>query len=200
MSNNERAYDQIIDEGRPLYAVSGGIVIPNGSRDRDVSQFGCPGTSNQGEVHIQYSVGTDPTYRETFIVHYAHLRKRLVVDGQTVKAGQIVGYVGASGCTYGGAHLDSSVSRLSNNNAHTASAPELGYRFPFLSTTNPTGSNTSGFLAIDPLGWGNYNAFDPNAYAEWNTLAKNSYGDFGFTGLGAWSVNLFKPGSAFRYP
>ncbi|WP_437912680.1 hypothetical protein WME73_37385 [Sorangium sp. So ce302] len=30
---------------------------------------------------------------------------------------------------------------------------------------------------------------------EWNTATS-----YGFTGIGAWSVNLFKAGKAFRYP
>jgi murein DD-endopeptidase MepM/ murein hydrolase activator NlpD len=195
----EPAYDHPLDEARPLYAVSGGVVITNGSRIRDVSIFGCGGTPNQGELWIKYSVGSDATYRESFVVGYMHVRKRLVADGQTVKAGQIVGYIGATGCTGGYAHLHSSVARLSNNNAHTAAQPEFGYRFPFQANTDPTGSNEGGFTAIDALGWANFSAFDPRAYAEWNTAAI-SYSNYGFTGVGAWSVNLFKPGSAFRYP
>jgi hypothetical protein len=44
-----------------------------------------------------------------------------------------------------------------------------------------------------------FSAFDPLGYAEWNTPAI-SYSNYGFTGVGAWSVNLFKPASAFRHP
>ncbi|MEZ4403427.1 MAG: peptidoglycan DD-metalloendopeptidase family protein [Kofleriaceae bacterium] len=191
----EAAYDHPIDEGRPLYAVSGGVVITNGSRVRDVSIFGCGGTPNQGELYVKYAVGTDPTYQESFVVYYAHVRKRLVVDGQTVKAGQILGYVGASGCTGGYAHLHSGVMRLSNTNAHTAAAPEAGYHVAFAANGDPTGTNTGGLNSIDPLGWANGNAFDPWGYNEW--AAATSYG---FTGKGAWSIALFKPGQTFHYP
>ena len=198
----EGAYDHPIDEGRPLYAPAGGVVVPNGSRIRpiDIPAFTCGGTPNQGELWIKYSIGSDPVYRESFIVGYMHVRKRLVEDNQTVKTGQIVGYVGAAGCTGGYAHLHSSVARVSNVNAHKPGQPEYGYRFPFSPTLDPTGSNEGGFTAIDALGWANYNAFDPGAYLDFDSPAINSFSNYGFVGLGAWSVNLFKPGAAFRYP
>ena len=191
----ESAYDNAIDEGRPLYAVSGGVVIPNGSRIRDVSIFGCGGTPNQGELYVKYSIGADPVYRESFVVYYAHVRKRLVVDGQTVKTGQILGYTGATGCTGGFGHLHNGVFRLSNTNAHTTAAAELGYHVSFAANGDPTGTSTGSLNAIDPLGWGNFSAFDPWGYAEWNTATS-----YGFTGKGAWSLNLFKTGKQFRYP
>lgn len=191
----EPAYDNPLDEGRPLYAPANGVVITNGSRVRDVSQFGCGGTPNQGEIYVKYSVGSSATYRESFVVYYAHVRKRLVVDGQTVKSGQILGYVGAGGCTGGFGHLHTGVFRLSNTNAHTAAAPELGYHMNFQANNDDTGTNTGGHNSIDPLGWANFSAFDPWAYTEWNTATS-----YGFTGIGAWSVNLFKAGKAFRYP
>ena len=64
--------------------------------------------------------------------------------------------------------------------------PLFGQRNPELGLT---------FNSIDPLGWANLFAFDPWAYAEWNTATNR-----GFTGIGACSVNLFKPGAEFRYP
>ena len=65
----------------------------------------------------------------------------------------------------------------------------------FQANNDDTGSNTGGHNSIDPLGWANFSAFDPWATTEWNTATS-----YGFTGIGAWSVNLFKPGKAFRYP
>lgn len=146
-------------------------------------------------VQQQQRPELDPTYRESFVVYYAHVRKRLVVDGQTVKSGQILGYTGATGCTGGFGHLHNGVLRTSNINAHTTAAPEAGYHFDFQANTDPTGTNTGGLNSIDPLGWANGSAFDPWAYLEWNTAT-----GYGFTGKGAWSMALFKPGKAFRYP
>nr|MBA3502453.1 hypothetical protein [Deltaproteobacteria bacterium] len=191
----EAAYDHPINEGRPLFAVSGGVVIPNGSRERDVSQFGCSGTPNQGEIFVKYSVGSSDTYRETFVIGYAHVRKRLVVDGQTVKAGQILGYVAANGCAGGYGHLHEGVMRTSNTNAHTAAQPELGYRMDLQANTSDTGTNFGSEIALDPLGWANTSAFDPWAYLYWDTDTGK-----GFFGRGVWSINLFKPGEEFRYP
>jgi murein DD-endopeptidase MepM/ murein hydrolase activator NlpD len=190
----EYAYDNPLDEGRPLYAAANGVVIANGSRDRDVRIFGSPGTPYQGEVFVQHSIGTHPTYRETFVVYYAHLRKRIVEPGQTVRAGQIIGYVGASGATGGFAHLHVGFARLSNTNAHTPNA-SAGYRVNFQANNDSTGVNTGGWNSIDPLGWANSYAFDPWAYADWDTAS-----GYGFTGIGAWSLDLFKAGKQFRYP
>jgi murein DD-endopeptidase MepM/ murein hydrolase activator NlpD len=193
----ENANDIPLDEGRPLYAVSGGIVVTNGSRIRNIASQGinCKGTPNQGELYVQYSIGDDAMYRETFVVYYAHIRKSLVTDGQVVKQGQILGYVGATGCTGGFAHLHAGVFRNSNTNAHTAMAPELGYHVSFQPNLDTTGVNTAGLNSIDPLGWANSSAFDPDAYLEWNTDS-----DHGFLGAGAWSLDLFKAGKEFKYP
>lgn len=192
----ESAYDHPINEGRPMLAVANGIVIPNGSRDRDVSRFGCPGTPYQGEVMVRYTVGTHPTYREQFVLSYAHLRKRLVVPGQTVKAGQIVGYVGSTGCTGGFGHLHEGVMRTTNTNAHTTANPEIGYRMNLLATTaEDSGTNFGPDIAMDQLGWANGSAFDPWASTEWTSSSSA-----GFTGKGVWSIRLVKPGTEFHYP
>jgi len=87
------------------------------------------------------------------------------------------------------------VFRTSNTNAHTAAAPEAGYHFDFQANTDPTDTSTGGLNSIDPLGWANGNAFDPWAYLEWNIATSCP-----FTGKGTWSIALFKPGKAFRYP
>ncbi|MEO6774422.1 MAG: M23 family metallopeptidase [Kofleriaceae bacterium] len=195
IGDREPAYDLPLDEGRALYAVAGGVVIPSGSRVRDITGVNCSGTPNQGELYVKYSVGTDPTYRESFVVYYAHVRKRIVTPGQTVKPGQIIGYVGASGCTGGFAHLHAGVFRTSNTNAHTAAHPELGYRVNFQATTDSSGTNTGGWNSIDPLGWANGYSFDPWGYMVWS--ADEGYG---FLGGGAWSTNLFIPGQQFSYP
>jgi murein DD-endopeptidase MepM/ murein hydrolase activator NlpD len=193
----EAAYDIPLDEGRPLYAMAPGTVLANGSRDRDVSAAVCGGTTFQGEVYIKHSIGSNPTYRESFVVYYSHLRKRLVADGQSVKTGQIIGYVGASGCTGGVGHLHVGVFRLSNINARQTGAPEFGYHNPFATSTtagDESGNNMGNLTAIDPLGWGAVKGFDPWAYVSWNQSGS------GFIGVGAWSIELFKPNRAFPYP
>lgn len=196
-TSREYAYDNPLDEGRPVYAPADGVILANGSRDRDVSGFGNPGTPSQGEIYLKVGIGADATYRETFVVYYAHLRKRLVASGQTVRRGQILGYVGASGATGGYAHLHTGVFRGSNVNAHTTANPQLGYHVDLLANGDTTGNSMGNWTSIDPLGWGNFVAFDPWAYADWNTAVGAPQS---FTGIGGWSVNLFKPGQAFRYP
>lgn len=194
----EPAYDHYISEGRPLYAAADGLVFPDGARFRDVSRFGCDGSSNQGEVYVKYSVGTDPTYAETFGVYYAHLRKLLVKPGQVVQRGQLLGWVGATGCTSGGfGHMHSGVFRLTNTNLHTASSSVAGYRVAFAPNDADTGTAFGSEMSIDPLGWANGNAFDPHALeARFQELPDQP----GFIGSGGWSIDLFNTGEGFAYP
>lgn len=195
-AQRELAYDHSIDEGWPVLAVAGGVVLDYGSRLRDVTGAACSGTPNQGELYIKYGIGSDPVYRESVVVYYAHARKRLVAAGQTVKPGQIVGYVGATGCAGSGvAHLHSGVYRITNVNAHDPSNLQIGYRVPFQANADGTGNSMGNLNSIDALGWANVHAFDPWAFAGWNTPTL-----YGFTGIGAWSVNLLRFGKAFRYP
>lgn len=44
-------------------------------------------------------------------------------------------------------------------------------------------------------GLGKFQRLRSVVYTEWNTATS-----YGFTGIGAWSVILFKAGKAFRYP
>jgi murein DD-endopeptidase MepM/ murein hydrolase activator NlpD len=200
VGGGEQAYDHQLDEGRPVYAVAGGFVVnPNGARERDISASNVLGTPFQTDLVIQYSVGTDATYRETFVVYYAHLRKHLVTSGQTVKAGQIVGYVGLIGHTgtngtppsSGYAHLHSSVSRASNINAYSTGNWASGY--------HPSTALTSFIYqvaAIDALGWAAPMGIDPWGYKEMDTPT----GVGALLGFGAWSIDLFKDGQDFTYP
>jgi hypothetical protein len=202
----EAAYDLQLDEGRPLYAVGDGIVIPNGSRARDVTGVGGGGGSpNQGEIFVKYTVGPAGDYQEGFVVYYAHVRARNVVDGQTVKAGQILGYTGATGATSGIAHLHVTVARITNTNARVAGNPAFGYRLPFQANPpnigfDPYGANII-MNAMDPLGWKAPGGIDPWGYAYWNVVVPSMAApSSGFTGLGGWSIALFKNGEAFHYP
>jgi murein DD-endopeptidase MepM/ murein hydrolase activator NlpD len=181
----EHAYDIFLPEGAPLYAVADGTVVTNGSRDRDVTRFACP-TSYQGELMIKYVTGSNATYQETVVAVYAHIRRRLVVDGQTVKAGQIIGYVGRTGCA-GSPHVHFGVIRLSNSNAHTTANPALGYHFGLVVDDRDAVTNASFGLNIDPMGWTNSSALDPSGYQDRNTDT-----GLGWLGFAGWSIDLFK--------
>ncbi len=71
--------------GTPIYAVASGIVL-------SPTAGGWAGTN----VVIQHAGGGSTLY--------AHMSKRVVSTGQAVKAGQLIGYVGVTGRTFG-AHL-----------------------------------------------------------------------------------------------
>ncbi len=192
----EPAYDHYIDEGRPLYAAANGQVVTNGARFRDVSRFDCNGSSNQGELYVKYSIGTDANYAETFGVYYAHLRKLLVRPGQIVARGQLLGYTGATGCTSGGfGHMHSGVFRLSNTNLHSSTSSLPGYHVDFQANDDDTGTNIGSDISIDPLGWANGYAFDPHALQSRFQNVRT-----GLIGGGSWSLNLFNAGQAFGYP
>ncbi len=80
----------------------GRVLEVDGSRDRDISWMGINGASaHQGELYVQYDIGGSSIYHESFVAYYAHLRRRSVVDGQTVAPGQILGYSGTSGSSSG---------------------------------------------------------------------------------------------------
>jgi hypothetical protein len=186
----EGAYDHALNEARPVYAVAPGRVLVGGSVHRDVTSAACDGTPNQGEIFVEHNVGSNSTYRESFLVGYAHLRKRLVQSGQTVKTGQILGYVGGSGCTSGGySHLHTGVLRLTNVNAQKPGNPGFGYQIHPADFRLDMG----GALAVDALGWAGP-SLDP-----WGYKKQDAPGP-GFTGVGAWSMALFKSGHAFDYP
>lgn len=199
-SAGEQAIDVPVDEGVPLMALTSGTVI--GSRIRDISRnAGGGGGDNQGEVYIRYDIGAPP-YRESFVVYYAHIRRSLVLPGQTVKRGQIVGYVGATGATGGFGHLHAGVFRLTNTNAHTPTASfghDMTSVFALVTTeTDASGNNFGNKVAVDPLGWANYSQFDPSGYTGWSLASGSSTP---FTGIGGWSPSLWVPGYAgFQYP
>jgi hypothetical protein len=200
-TGGERAYDHQLDEGWPVLAVGGGIVVdPDGARETDISSINGYGTPFQTDLFIRYSVGSDAKYRETFVVYYAHMRKRLVTSGQTVKAGQIVGYVGligSTGTTVGGivqggyAHLHSGVIRASNINLYNNNNWSAGYH-----PSTALSSFIYQVAFIDALGWAAPMGMDPWGYKQMDTAT----GLGGLLGLGAWSVDLFKNGHDFTYP
>ena len=185
----EMAYDHGLVEGSPVYAVADGIVID--ARETDVSGEHRSGSTFQHDLHIQYKVGLHWLYRETFVLYYAHLRKRLVANGQSVRAGQIVGYVGTTGVTGGAAHLHSALFRLSNINAFKTSNYAYGHHLawsaglPFIYYS----------AAVDVLGWGAPIGDDPWAH----TYVRSTTNKPDVFGKGALSIGMFKLGEAFPY-
>jgi murein DD-endopeptidase MepM/ murein hydrolase activator NlpD len=192
---NENSYDYVLSEGTPLRSLGYGIVVS--SRDRDLSSMGNDGTTYQSEIYIRYDVGSDPTYAESFIAYYAHVGKRVVVTGQTVGPGQLIGYVGTTGQS-SEPHLHFGIKRLSNTNGRTTAAgDEFGYHIRFeVVTTNDHGYTLWARPgAIDPYGW-RAGDIDPAAY-HWSR-ADSGFG--GVFGIGAWSPQMWKRGEVPPYP
>jgi murein DD-endopeptidase MepM/ murein hydrolase activator NlpD len=203
VGSNEHAYDIPTNEGTYLYAMADGVVTTNGSRSRDVSWDAGDGSPHQNELYVQYTIGTDPVYAETFVAYYAHLSRRFVVSGQTVHAGQLIGISGASGATGGFAHLCYRVFRLSNTNEHTAAHPDLGYHVNFaVDARYHDGTNHCDYNIADHFGWGDGNALDPWAYQGWDlstSCGAVNNTSYPINGIGAFSVNLFEPGQSPRW-
>jgi hypothetical protein len=186
---NQSGYDFLLTEGTPLLAMANGTVIDAGSRGRDISQLSNAGTTYQNEVMIRYDIGTDAMYQESFVAYHAHLSQRLVQSGQTVKAGQVIGYVGMSGAA-SEPHVHFALTRLSNVNATKAGMPQLGRMInTFASNLNSgTGVNPSGNVGlVDPYGWRS-GGFDP-----WGYFFARMDNSTGSTGMGAWSPTVWSP-------
>jgi hypothetical protein len=183
------AYDLNIPEGTPLYAMRGGRVVPvGGSRDRNVTEFACGGTPYQGELFVKYDVGTSTSkYQESFVMYYAHARRRFVEDNQTVIAGQLIGISGHNGCS-SDPHLHISAARTSNINAHAPGNAGYGYRPTFETTPGGAGTKDGGWWVVDPFGWSNNSAQDPSGYQDFFTDSS-----MGFVGKSAWSIDLVFP-------
>jgi hypothetical protein len=191
----EQAYDFPLYEGAYLLAMRDGVVLDHGSRVRDLTWNADGGTPNQGEIFVRYDVGSDPTYRESFVAYYAHVSRRFVVSGQTVKRGQVLGAVGATGATHGAAHLHLGFFRTSNTNKHTAAEPWLGYRQDFALDTSGSGvANGAYNSAADPFGWDHPTAADPwgHTYRTDNTTYSDSSGQqHPYTGVGSLSISIW---------
>lgn len=193
--DEQNSYDFVMNEGTPLRSLAYGRVVS--SRDRDLSSLRTGGTTYQGEIYIRYDVGSDPTYAESFIAYYAHVGTRVVVTGQTVEPGQLIGYVGTTGASWE-PHLHFGLIRLSNTNGRTMAAGEaFGYHVPFQVVL----TNDHGYTlwarpgSIDPYGW-RAGDIDPMAY-RWSN-AGSGYGNV--IGIGAWSPQMWKSAEVPPYP
>lgn len=187
--DEQNGYDFIVREGTPVRAIASGKVIEGGSRDRDVRGTG-GGTPAQSEIYIRHFVGAGDTYSEGFVSYYAHLKLRLVVSGETVQAGQIIGYVGTTGAS-SHPHLHFDVTRITNTNGSLQGDPAFGHRIEYvLDVNDPTQTGVRGTSlagTMDAYGWRAPQGIDPAGYL-WSRAA-TPYG--GVVGLGAWAPILW---------
>jgi murein DD-endopeptidase MepM/ murein hydrolase activator NlpD len=107
-----RAYDYAMPIGTPLYAVQAGVIVDCNDGVRNQPR-GVSAGSGAPSNWIQL-VCKHPTTKQTVTVYYQHLNKGLKVrKGQTVKAGQLIGYSGNSGNTTG-PHLHLAVGKFND--------------------------------------------------------------------------------------
>ncbi|MCE9669695.1 M23 family metallopeptidase [Myxococcus stipitatus] len=165
--DNHDGHDWGMRLGTPILAVADGIVMR--ARDRLVP---CD-SPVQKEVYLQHTVGSGE-YEERFVSYYAHFHAYVVVTGQRVRKGQVIGYVGSSGCS-SGPHLHLAVTRLTN----TAAEYRRDYDIP-RKDHPPMTSN------IEPYGWAAPEGFDPWAWR--------------YHPRGALSINLWNPQRAPMNP
>ncbi|MBR3954160.1 MAG: peptidoglycan DD-metalloendopeptidase family protein [Clostridia bacterium] len=97
-----------VAEGKPVVAAAPGMVTCAGSGEP------CSGCDTKGAgIHVEIKLSG---YQNTYYTQYAHLSGVNVKVGDTVKAGQTIGYVGETGNATG-VHLHFVVSKTSS--AHT---------------------------------------------------------------------------------
>jgi hypothetical protein len=180
--------DKINDYHRPLVAVAPGVI--RGVQNRYICQPGnClggmpPGTDHQAELFIEHQVGPNTSlYHENFISQYHHMvdatNGNINVKGNTVNAGDVIGYVGhtyqgtgdphqtdANNGNSSGDHLDFSVARTTNLSSYRS------YSF----SANPGNSTSPPNCRSSP-------PCPTNAPACWDSSKpENCYGYNGFQG------------------
>ena len=170
--DNHDAYDYLVPEGTPVYALAGGTVLANRNLDTKCSGSNSP---IQGEMYIRHRVNRTPsTYNEDFVAGYFHLTKRAgLAVGQSVTAGTYLGDIGWVGCS-DRSHMHFAVIRTTN---------VAGYRkAAFTVPSNETGANNGWHWVIDPYGF-----IPPKNIDPWGW---RGYPD------GALSINLWQSGQA----
>jgi hypothetical protein len=222
----EGAYDWSLPRDTPIRAVADGII--RGSQQRTVTPMcgtfsdGSPRQSLPGskqlELFLETQVGTGQ-YAEHFIAAYHHMDASPVTwaaqlkvaewggplppVGTVVKKGDVIGFVGESGCSAGGVpgassyHLDFSVLRLTNLTGARS------YMFqPLLTTYDSSGHVLRGAAGVngwqglmDPFGWGAPRGVDPDAYkmiglTPWFDAPANVT-DMGTFGIALWDDEPF---------
>lgn len=196
----DNSYDYEMAEGTPMRALGWGKVLA--SRDRPIAWMNLGiGTPYQGEIYIQFDIGsaTSP-YRESFVGYYAHLRRRVAIEpGQIVAPGQIIGYSGTSG-TSSDPHLHFAVTRITNINGTldwTPSGLSFGHQVAYFANVNHEWgvqpSTVTGL--VDPYGWRAPLGIDPYGYYWSRAKAWDNV-----VGAGAWGPALYKAGEIPPYP
>jgi len=183
-----------MNAGVPVQAMAAGQVVAK--RARPVT--GCH-TASQNELYIRHVIADslESRYAEIVTVYYAHLDFAPGIEvGSVVTGGQVVGYVGTSGCTGGNSQLELQVLRESNTTRE--------YR-PVLDTTpraygvnGPVPDNS--VARIDPWGWWapqTTGHVDPNGFKFFSTsIPGMGPGGSSRAGGGAMSLALFMDGQA----
>ena len=113
-------YDWVLPEGTPLLAVADGIVNVAG----ESQSFFCP-PLNRETSGLEVSIDHQAPNGDRLASEYLHLSRLDGVPGQSVKAGQVIGLSGNTGCSTG-PHLHFGVYRM---------------------------TNTQQWILIDPFGW-----------------------------------------------
>ncbi|MEM7772387.1 MAG: M23 family metallopeptidase [Cyanobacteria bacterium P01_E01_bin.6] len=110
-------YDWSTPEGTPLLSVADGVIHTAGKSE----SFFCPPLNQETaglEVYIEHSAPNG----DRFASEYIHLSRIDVVAGQSVKAGQVIGLSGNTGCSTG-PHLHFGVYRISRSQEWTIVDP-----------------------------------------------------------------------------
>ncbi len=191
----EAAYDWSVDQDTPLLAVADGVIRASYGRNVPSS---C-GPEPQQELFLETQVGTGE-YAEHFVAAYHHMNPSpnlldpailanwlkwggpMAPKGTVVKKGDVIAYVGDSGCS-GGAHLDFMGFRLTNltgARSYTFAALPMGV------------AGVNGWQGVfDPFGWAAPGGVDPLAY-KFIGLQDNFSPPAGINGMGTFSINMWE--------
>jgi hypothetical protein len=191
----EAAYDWSVPRDTPILAVADGVIRASYGRTVPAS---C-GPEPQQELFLETQVGQGQ-YAEHFVAAYHHMDdhpdtsqlaialkvaswggRPMAPIGTTVHKGDVIGYIGSTGCS-GGDHLDLMAFRLTNLTGARS------YWF----AAEPTGyTGVNGWQGVfDPFGWAAPQGIDPLAY-KYIGLGTDGNAPAQVTDIGTFSVNLW---------